>query len=184
MNREQALAILHELTKGESLLRHARAVEVAMRALAANHGEDPEEWGIAGLLHDADYEVHPDRHPQVIVARLEALGEAKIAHAIRAHYTRWGVPYDTLLSRALVATDELTGFVTACCKVRLDGVQGLTAESVLKRFKDRAFAAKVEREEVLRACEIYGVGLKDHAAFLIEALKPFAEELQIAGRGT
>jgi predicted hydrolase (HD superfamily) len=102
MRREAAIAILHEMTATDSLRRHARTVEIVMRALARKHREDEEQWGNAGLLHDADYERWPLEHPQRIVARLRELGEPQLAHAISAHYTRWNVPYDTLMSRALV----------------------------------------------------------------------------------
>lgn len=179
MKREQAFAVLTEMTETESLLRHARSVEIVMRALAAKHGEDQEQWGIAGMLHDADYEKWPDEHPNRIVARLREMNEETIAHAISAHYTAWNVPYDTLLSKALVASDELTGFTIACALVRPTGIVGMKPKSVKKKFKDRAFAAKVEREEILRGCELFGVELNDHIAFIIEALTPFADELQI-----
>jgi predicted hydrolase (HD superfamily) len=182
MIRTTALAILNEMTATPSLLRHARSVELAMRALAARHGEDVEEWGIAGLLHDADYERWPDEHPARIVGRLRELGEERIAEAIAAHYTRWNRPWDTLLAKALVATDELTGFTVACALVHPERLLGLEPKSVLKRFKSPAFAAKVERDEILRGCAIFGVELADHVAFLIEALRPHAEELELGKR--
>lgn len=182
MKREAAVAILHEMTATDSLRRHARTVEIVMRALARKHGEDEEQWGNAGLLHDADYERWPEQHPQRIVARLRELGEPVLAHAISAHYTRWNVPYDTLMSRALVATDELTGFTVACCLVRPDRLPGLEPKSVLKRFKEKAFAAKVERDEILRGCEVYGVALAEHVATIIEALRPHAAELGLVAQ--
>ena len=181
MQRAAAVDLLHEMTETDSLRRHARTVEIVMRALAERDGEPAEQWGIAGLLHDADYEKWPDEHPHKIVARLRELGEDTIAHAISAHYTRWNVPYDTRLSRALVATDELTGFVVACALIRPDRLLGLEAKSVLKRFKQKAFAAKVERDEILRGCELFGVELAEHAAFVIDALRPFAAELGLDG---
>jgi predicted hydrolase (HD superfamily) len=181
MQRAAALAILHEMTATDSLRRHARTVEIAMRALAEREGEDADEWGIAGLLHDADYERWPEEHPNRIVARLRELGETRIAHAVAAHYTKWNVPYDTRLSRALVATDELTGFVVACSLVRPDRLLGLQQKSVLRRFHERGFAAKVEREEILRGCELFGVTLADHVASVIDALRPFAAELRLDG---
>ena len=181
MQRDDAVAILHEMTETASLLRHARTVELVMRSLAEKHGEDPDEWGSAGLLHDADYEKWPEEHPNRIVARLRELGEEAIAHAISAHYTKWGVPYDTALSRALVATDELTGFVVACCLVRPEGIGTLQPKSVRKKFKDKAFAAKVEREEIMRGLELFGVELNEHVQAIIDALRPHAEELGIAG---
>ena len=179
MNREEAEALLFEMTETASLRRHARTVEIAMRFLAEKHGEDADEWGIAGMLHDADHEKWPEEHPNRIVARLRELGEDKIAQAISAHYTKWDVPYDTLLSKALVATDELTGFIVACCLVRPDGVMTLKPKSVKKKFKDKAFAAKVERDEIVHGLEIFGVDFADHVTDIIESLKPHAEELGI-----
>ena len=183
MKRDDAWKLLNEMTHGESLLRHARAVELAMRAYAQKLGEDPELFGNAGLLHDADYEAWPEEHPRRIVARLGELGESALAHAISAHYTKWGVSYDTPLDRALVACDEITGFVTACAKVRPDGIATLTPASVQKKLEDKRFAAKVEREEIARAVAVLGVPLPEHLATIIEALKPHAVELGLLGRG-
>ena len=180
MKREAAAEILFEMTETDSLRRHARTVEIAMRYLAEKHGEDADEWGIAGLLHDADYEKWPEDHPNRIVGRLRELGEDTIAHAISAHYTKWNVPYDTLLSKALVATDELTGFIVACCLIRPDGVTTLTPKSVKKKFKTAKFAATVEREEIERALEIFGVEFAPHVTDIIAALRPYAAELEIA----
>ena len=131
MDPSQARALLEEMTDGPSLLRHARCVELVMRHLARAAGADDDAWGAAGLLHDADYEKWPEEHPNRIVSWLRERDEEEIAHAISAHYTKWGRPYDTLLSKALVATDELTGFVFACSLVRPTGFDGLTAKSVL-----------------------------------------------------
>jgi len=181
MKQAQAQAILQEMTETQSLLRHARSVEIVMRAMARKHGEDEEAWGCAGLLHDADYEKWPQTHPHKIVARLRDLGEEEIAHAISAHYTKWDVPYDSLMSKALIASDELTGFIVACCLVRPEGVMTLTPKSVKKKFKDKSFAAKVEREEIRRALEIYGIEFTEHVAFVIDALKEHARELEIQG---
>src|SRR5882672_1193518 len=114
MQRSEAQALLVSLTKSASLLRHMRTVELVMEAYAENRGENKEEWAVTGLLHDADYEPFPDQHPGVIVEKLKTMGEDKIAHAISAHYTKWGVSYDTLLDKALLACDEITGFIVAC----------------------------------------------------------------------
>src|SRR5690349_11605023 len=110
MTLSEARSILQEMTKGASLLRHMRSIELVMAAYAEKYGENAEAWAIAGLLHDADYEAYPEQHPNIIVDRLRSLGEAQIAHAISAHYTKWNVPYNTLLDKALLACDELTGF--------------------------------------------------------------------------
>ncbi|GAB4136934.1 MAG: HDIG domain-containing protein [Planctomycetota bacterium] len=183
MRREDALAILRGMTSSESLLRHARTVEIVMRALAERAREDPDAWGAAGLLHDADYELWPEEHPARIVARLRELGEHAIAHAVSAHYTKWNVPYETAMSRALVATDELAGFVVACALIRPTRIEGMQAKSVVKRLKDRSFAAKVDREEIQRGCELFGVSVAEHAAFIIGALCPHARELGLDSRG-
>lgn len=179
MTREEAKSILQNFTKGESLLRHARSVELVMEAYAEKFGEDPEEWAVTGMLHDADYEAHPDQHPKVIVNLLREKGEEKIAHAISAHYTKWGVSYDTVLDKALLACDELTGFIIACCHVRPEGIVTLTAKSVKKKLKTASFAAKVEREEVYKGMELLGVEIDDHINFIISVLKTNQEELRI-----
>jgi len=169
-----------------SWLRAARAVEIVMRAAAHRYGAgdaDVEAWGIAGMLHDAVYEKWPEEHPHLIVAWLREQGEEAIAHAISAHYTQWGVPYETTLDKALLACDELTGFVGACALVRPEGIATLEPKSVKKKLKDRGFAAKVERDEVTSGVELLGVDLGVHIAFVIEALRPHAAELGLEGRG-
>jgi predicted hydrolase (HD superfamily) len=185
LTRDEAWALLCEWTPGEALRRHARSVEVVMRAAAHRYGAgdaDVERWGIAGMLHDADYEKWPEDHPNRIVAWLRERGEEEIAHAISAHYTKWNVPYESALDKALLACDELTGFVVACCLVRPEGVSTLEPKSVRKKLKDKAFAAKVERAEIQAGAELLGVDLSEHVRFVIEALKPHAEELGIQGR--
>ena len=135
------------------------------------------------MLHDADYEKWPEEHPGRIVAWLRERNEEGIAHAISAHYTKWGVPYDSDLDKALLACDELTGFIGACCLVRPDGVASLKPKSVKKKLKDKGFAAKVERTEVTAGAELLGVDLGEHIAFVIEALQPHAQELRLTGTG-
>lgn len=179
MNLSEAREILHSMTQSASLLRHMRTIELVMAAYAVKYGEPVEEWSIAGLLHDADYEAYPEKHPAVIVEKLNSLGEEKIAHAISAHYTKWNMPYTTLLSKALLACDELTGFIVACCQVRPDGISSLEVKSVIKKLKDKSFAAKVERDEVYKGVELLGVELTDHIAFIISVLKEHKEELEI-----
>jgi predicted hydrolase (HD superfamily) len=157
-----------------------------MRAAAQRYGggaADVEQWGIAGLLHDADYEAWPEEHPARIVAWLRERGEEALAHAISAHYTKWGVPYESSLDRALLACDELTGFVGACARVRPDGLASLEPKSVVKKLKDRSFAAKVEREEVYAGAELLESELAEHIGFVIQALRPHAVELGLTGRG-
>ena len=179
MNRIEARALLESMTKGVSLLRHMRTIELVMEAYAEKLTENRDEWAIAGLLHDADYEAFPEKHPHVIVDKLRSLGEEKIAHAISAHYTKWNIPYETLLDKALLASDELTGFIVACCQVRPDGISSLETKSVIKKLKDKGFAAKVERDEVYKGIELLGVDLNDHIAFIIEVLKKNRMELGI-----
>jgi len=179
MTQEQAREILLSMTKSESLLRHMRSVQLVMEAYAVKYGEDINEWSVAGLLHDADYEAFPDQHPKVIVKKLEDLGEHKIAHAISAHYTKWNVPYDNLLDKALLACDELTGFIIACSHVRPDGISSLETKSVIKKLKDKSFAAKVERDEVYKGAELLEVDLTDHISFIIDTLRQHKTELNI-----
>ena len=185
LTRDDAWKKLCEWTETESLRKHARAVELVMRAAAGRYGEgetDVERFGLAGMLHDADYEKWPDEHPNRIVGWLRERGEDAIAHAVSAHYTQWNVPHETKLDRALLACDELTGFIVACCLVRPDGVATLTPKSVKKKLRDRAFAAKVERAEVNAGAERLGVDLGDHIQFVIDALRPHATELGLEGR--
>lgn len=148
LTRAEAWDLLCAWTPSERLRIHARAVELVMRDFAAAHGQDAEAFGLAGLLHDADYDQWPDEHPARIVAHLRGLGMQEIAHAISAHYTRWNVPYETLMDRALLACDELTGFVIACALVRPQRLAGLEPKGVLKKLKAPAFAAGVDRNEV------------------------------------
>ena len=179
MNRQEAREILLSMTEGASLLRHARTVELVMEAYAAKFGEDVDEWAITGMLHDADYEKFPKEHPNRIVGELRERGEEKIAHAISAHYTKWNVPYDSLLDKALLACDELTGFIVACCHVRPEGIATLTAKSVKKKLKQLSFAAKVERDEINKGVELLDVDPTDHINFIIAVLQRNKEELEI-----
>jgi predicted hydrolase (HD superfamily) len=156
-----------------------RSIELVMAAYAKKFNENEEEWAITGLLHDADYEAFPDVHPQIIVAKLREQGDEKIAHAISAHYTKWNVPYTNLLDKALLACDELTGFIIACCQVRPEGVSTLEPKSVIKKLKDKGFAAKVERDEVYKGAELLEIDLKEHIAFIIQVLRENKEELGI-----
>jgi predicted hydrolase (HD superfamily) len=182
--RDQALALMHEWVESESLRRHMYAVEAACRAYARRWGEDEELFGIAGLMHDFDYERHPDEHPLPGVEVLRERGyPAPLLHAVLAHYTaRTGVAAETLLDRTLHACDEITGLVTAAALVRPSrSVADLEAKSVLKKMKDRAFAAGVDREEVRRAAEELGVDLAEHVAFVIAAMREVAPALGLAG---
>lgn len=180
MTRQEAKDILLSMTTSESLLRHARTVELVMQAYANKLGENTEKWAVAGLLHDADYQAYPDQHPNVIVNLLQEKGEEEIAHAISAHYTKWGKSYDTLLDKALIACDEVTGFVVACAQVRPQRLEGLEAKSVIKKLGQKSFAASVDRDEVNKGAELFGVDLKEHISFIISVLQQHQEELQLA----
>ena len=179
MTREEAREILHSMVESESLLRHMRSVELVMQHYAEKYGEDPDEWAIAGMLHDADYDKYPEEHPNIIVKRLREMGEEKIAHAISAHYTKWGVSYDTTLDKALLAVDEITGFIIACALVRPTLLRGLKPKSVKKKFKAPNFAAGVERDEVMKGVELLGVDFTEHIQFIIEVLQQYEEELDL-----
>ena len=184
LTHDQAAEQLRAWTANPSLLGHARAVEVVMRAAASKYGEgaDPEVWAITGLLHDADYDQWPDAHPQRIVDWLREQGEEEIAYAVSFHQTKWGLPPKTLVDKCLLACDELAGFVIACCLVRPEGIATLTPKSVKKKLKDKAFAAKVDRDIIRSSVELLGVDFDEHIQFVIDALKPHAEELGIGGR--
>jgi len=186
IDRDTAWAQLTAWTETDSLRKHARAVELVMRAAAHRYGDgeaDEEEWGVAGMLHDADYEKWPEEHPNRIVAWLRERDEMAIAHAISAHYTKWNVPHESPLDRALIACDELTGFVMACSLLRPEGVLTLTPKSVKKKLKDKRFAAGVERSEVQAGVELLQIELGEHIQFVIDALKPHAAELGLEGTG-
>jgi len=184
VNRDVAWSILIEFTKGDSLRKHARAVEASMRAYAAHLGEDPDSWGLAGMLHDFDYEMHPraPQHPMKGAEILTARGvPADIVYAILAHADYSGMPRISLLDRALYACDELTGFVHACALVRPGKVvTGLEPASVRKKLKDKAFARTVNRDDVYRGATELGVELDAHIAFVIDALAGVAPELGLA----
>ncbi len=182
LTRDQALQHLQAWTTNPSLRTHARSVEIVMRAVASQYGGDPEVWGITGLLHDADYDQWPGDHPQRIVDWLREQGEEEIAYAVSFHQTAWNLPPKTRMDKCLLACDELTGFVIACCLVRPEGIATLEPKSVKKKLKDKAFAAKVDREIIRSSVELLGADFDEHVRFVIDALKPHAEELGIGGK--
>lgn len=185
LTRDAALEQLQAWTDDPSLLKHARTVECVMRAAALTYGggeEDVESWGLTGLLHDADYQRWPEEHPRKIVDWLEEQGETEMAYAVSVHQTRWKLEPKSVLDRALVACDELSGFVVACCLVRPDGIVSLKPKSVKKKLKDKSFAAKVDREIIRMGIEWLGVEQDPHIQFVIDALKPHAKELELTGR--
>jgi putative nucleotidyltransferase with HDIG domain len=181
MTRDEALALVHEYTASEALRKHMYAVEIAMRAMAERVGEDPEPWGLVGLLHDFDYERYPnpehsatEGHPAEGVRILAARGlPDSMQRAILGHATYSGVPRDTPMARALFGVDELAGFLVACALVRPSkSLQDLEVSSVKKKLKDKAFARGVSREDVYQGAEELGVPLDEHIAFLLGALRP------------
>ncbi len=179
ITRERAYEILQEMTETPSLLRHARSVSIVMEALARHFGENIEQYAVTGLLHDADYEKFPEQHPYVIVKRLEEMEEPEIAHAIKGHYTKWEVSRDSLLDKSIVAADELTGFIVAASLIRPTKIEGMNADSVIKKLKTKGFAATVDREEVQRGAELLGWDLKQLIEFIIAALNEHREELEL-----
>jgi predicted hydrolase (HD superfamily) len=184
--RDRALELMHEYTASDALRKHMYAVEIAMRAMAARAGEDPESWGLVGLLHDFDYERFPNTehsategHPAEGVRVLAAQGLPEpMQRAILGHATYSGVPRDTAMAKALFAVDELAGFLVACALVRPSrSLQDLEVSSVKKKLKDKAFARGVSREDVIRGAEELGVPLDEHIAFVLTALRPHERTL-------
>jgi putative nucleotidyltransferase with HDIG domain len=184
LTRAQSWELFCEWTASESLRRHVLAVEACMRAYARRFGEDEERWGITGLLHDLDYERHPDLetgHPRVALAELERLGFSDdVVRAVASHADFLGVPRETPMEKALFAVDELSGFVMACAYVRPTGIEGLTPKSVKKKMKTPAFAAAVDRDELRHGAEALGVDFDEHVAFVIAALEEHAGELGLS----
>jgi putative nucleotidyltransferase with HDIG domain len=179
-SRAEAWQLLCEWTEGESLRKHARAVEHAMRSLARKYGEDEDKWGVVGMLHDFDYERYPDeRHPQLGSQALRERGYSEeIIRAILSHADYTGVKRESLLEHALFAADELCGFLTACALVRPDkSFDTLEPSSVKKRMKDKAFARTVNRDDLWKGAEELGLSFDEHCAFVISALREIQEEL-------
>ena len=180
MDRQQSLSLLFEYTKSDSLRKHAIAVEAAMRGYAKKFNEDPDVWGMIGLLHDFDYEMHPmvPDHP---TKGSEILREHNVPEdlrrAILSHVPAMNIPRDTLMAKALFACDELCGFVVACAMVRPNKLADLEASSVKKKMKDKAFARGVSREDILQGVEELGVPLDEHISFVINALREISSEL-------
>ena len=180
MTRQEALEILYEHTKGESLRKHALAVEAAMRAYARHYGEDEEAWGVVGLLHDFDYEMYPEfpDHPTKGSEILKDRGlSEELRRAILSHVPRMEVPRDTRLAKHLFACDELCGFITAAALVRPGKLSGMEPSSVKKKLKDKAFARSVSREDITKGAEEAGLDLTEHIRFVIAAMSEAAPEL-------
>ena len=184
-SRDEALALLHEYTEKSGLVQHALAVEAAMRAHARRLGADEHAFGLAGLLHDFDYDRYPslEDHPFRGAEILEQRGWPEwFRKAILSHAPHTGVPRETDLEKCLFASDELCGFLTACVYVRPDrSIRSVQASSVRKKMKSKAFARSVNREEIADGAETIGMDLDDHIAFVIDALSAVAGDLGLAG---
>lgn len=184
MQRSEALALVREYIKNENLVRHMLSVEAAMRFYAEKYGEDVETWGLVGLLHDFDWEIHPtlEQHPQEGAPILRQRGVPEIiVRAILSHADHTGVPRQSRMEKALYACDEITGLVTAVALVRPSrSLQDLTAQSVKKKWKDRAFAAGANREEIAHATQDFGMELWEHVDNVIQAMRRIAPELGLA----
>jgi putative nucleotidyltransferase with HDIG domain len=186
MDRQSAWQLLTTYTKNESLLKHALGLEAAMRAYASKFGEDEELWGVTGLLHDFDYELHPtaEEHPAWGKPILEAAGyPPEVVYAIQAHGDHTGLPRRTRLDKTLYAVDELVGFIVAVALVRpTKSIFDVEAPSVRKKMKDKAFARAVNREEIVRGAAELGVDLDEHITLVIQAMQGIANELGLQGQ--
>ena len=189
-SRDDALALVHEYTASESLRAHMLSVEAAMRAYAVKFGEDPERWGLAGLVHDFDYERFPnnahsptEEHPAEGVRVLRARGYPEdVLQAILGHATYCAVPRETKMAQTLFAVDELTGLITASALVRPSrSVLDLEASSVKKKMKDKHFAKGVNRADVVQGAAELGVDLDEHIQFVIDAMRPVADSVGLKG---
>jgi putative nucleotidyltransferase with HDIG domain len=182
VNRSQAWEILNEYTKNPALIRHALCVEAAMRHYAVLAGADADQWGLAGLLHDFDYERFPDppHHTREGAGILRAAGcDEEVVGAVLAH-TPWNLddyPRDRPIRKTIFAVDELCGFIYAAALVRPERIAGLTAKSIIKKLKQRAFAASVSREDIAEGAELLGIGLDEHIGRCIAAIEGIAEQV-------
>ena len=184
-DRSEAIKLLHEYTKTDSLRRHALGVEQSMRKMADNYNGDPDEWGLTGLMHDFDYEMYPtmEDHPfrgnEILI---EKGYPESITKAIMGHATYTGVPRDTDMAKSLFSVDELTGFIFAVTYVRPSkSILEVKPKSVKKKLKQKSFAASVIREDIFLSIEELEVDLTEHIQFVIDALSEKAEELGLKG---
>lgn len=185
MNREEAKLIVREFVTKESLINHMLAVEAAVRFYANYFNEDQELWGICGLLHDFDYEIHPDldRHPDdgAILLRERKVPE-EIIQAILSHGDHSRIPRDNLLRKTLFACDEVTGLITACALVRPSrSLLDMEVSSIKKKWKDKAFAAGADRNEIVKGAQELGIDLWEHVNNVLQAMKLIANELSLDG---
>lgn len=187
--RDEALTLLHEWVQSESLRKHMYAVEAAMRAYAEHYGEDPDLWGITGLLHDLDYERFANMedttngHPRTELRLFEELGyPAEMIHAVKCHATFLGEPRTSALDKTLLAVDELTGLIMAAAYVRPDrDLRNVEVKSIKKKWKDKAFTAAIDRHENMLFIEELGVPFDEHVERVLVAMQGVAKELGVAG---
>lgn len=187
--RDEAVALLHEWVASESLRRHMLAVEAAMRAYARYYGQDEELWGLTGLLHDLDYERHPDMddqehgHPRTALRLFRQRDyPPELIHAVEAHATFLGIPRTSVLDKTLLACDELTGLIQACAYVRPDrNLRNVEVKSVIKKWKDKAFTAAIDRQENRQFIDELDVPFEEHVQRVLDAMKGVAGELGVAG---
>jgi putative nucleotidyltransferase with HDIG domain len=181
MDRQEALSLVREFVQNENLIRHMLAVEAAMRFYARKLGQDEETWGLTGLLHDFDWEIHPtaEQHPSAGAPLLrERRIPEEIVVAILSHGSNSAIDRSTSMEKALMACDEITGLITAVALVRPShSLSDLTASSVKKKWKDKAFAAGANRDEIAKAAEEFGVDLWEHVDNVIQAMRQIAPEL-------
>lgn len=186
MDRESAWNLLCEYTQSDSLRKHMLAVEACMRAYARKLGDDPETWGVTGLLHDFDYEKYPtpQEHPFIGNKVLEERGYSEeVRRAILSHADYTGVKRESPMEKALFACDELAGFITATALVKPGkSLAEVDARSVRKKMKDKAFARSVSRDDIINGAAELGVDLDEHITFCIDAMKGIASELGLAGK--
>ena len=185
MNRNQALEIVNEFIENQNLVRHMLAVEAAMRFYAQKYVEDEELWGVTGLLHDFDWEIHPtlEEHPQAGEPILRERNVPDVViRAILSHADHTGVPRESQMEKALFACDEITGLITAVALVRPSrSLMDLKVKSVKKKWKDKSFAAGANRDEIAQGAEEFGIDLWEHTGNVIEAMRRVAPELGLAG---
>jgi putative nucleotidyltransferase with HDIG domain len=182
--RDEAWQLLCEWTESDSLRKHALGVEAAMRVYARRYGEDEELWAVAGIVHDLDYERHPDLdtgHPRIALEELRKRGYPDdVLDAVAGHAEFLDVPRETQMAKTLFAVDELSGFVAACALVRPTGIEGMKPKSVRKKLKTPSFAAKVDRDQIQRAIDELGVDENEHIQLVIDAMTERADELGIS----
>jgi len=185
LSRPEAWSLFCEWTASPSLRKHVLAVEAAMRAYAPRFGGHEEEWGLVGLLHDLDYERHPDPetgHPRMGMAELERQGfSPDFVRAVASHADYLDVARETPMEKALYAVDELSGFIMACAYVRPQGIHGMTPKSVKKKMKTPAFAAAIDRDAMRIGAEDLGVDFDEHVTTVIAALEAHSAELELDG---